>query len=212
MVKCLILVGHPIDGSFNRALAERYAARLEAGGAEIRLLHLSELDIPPSLSTRHPGDAELVGDVARVWDSLLWADHFVLFHPLWWGGMPARLKALIDVVLQAGKAYRYVPGRPLPLGLLKGRTARLVVTSDTPGWFMALAYGNAPFRQARNQIFKFVGFEQMRLTHCAVIRDSTPEQRAAMLDRMDRAAGQDLGWPRRVERRPVADRAHALMQ
>lgn len=201
MLRCLILVGHPIRGSFNAALAERYAEILRAGGAQVRLLQLAELDVPPTLLTRQPGDAEMVGDVARVWDDMQWADHFVLVHPLWWGGMPAKLKALLDVVLQSGKAYRYEGGKPLPVGFLHGRTARLIVTSDTPAWYMALVYGNAHFRQVKHQILKFVGYDKMLLTHCSVIRNSTPDQRARMLDAVASAAVQDLTLGRRMAHR-----------
>lgn len=192
MLRCMILVGHPIKDSFNAALAERYAQVLRAGGADARLRHLAELEVPPTLLTRSPGDAEMVGDVARLWDDMVWADHFVLVHPLWWGGMPAKLKALFDVMLQPGKAYRYEGDKPLPIGFLGGRTARLIVTSDTPGWFMTLVYRNAHFRQVKNQILKFVGYAKMGLTHCSVMRNSTPDQRARMLDKVASAARKDL--------------------
>src|SRR6218665_436779 len=105
--KVLVLVGHPMAGSFGAAMAERYADRLRRGGAELRLLHLSEMDIEIDLTTRKPGAAQMVGDTARFWDLLTWCDHFVVVHPLWWGGMPAKLKGLFDHALQPGKAFRY---------------------------------------------------------------------------------------------------------
>lgn len=191
-LKCLVLVGHPIEGSFNAALAERYAAVLTAGGAEVRVMHLDRMEFEGSLRTRKPGDAELIGDAAEFWDNLVWSEHFVLVHPLWWGGMPARLKALFDLTLQSGKAYRYEGGKPLPNGLLKGRSARLVVTSDTPDWFMRLAYGDAHFKQVTRQIFKFCGLGPVRRSHASVMKGSTPQARAKMLERLAKDAARDL--------------------
>ena len=189
--KVLVLVGHPIKGSFGATMAERYAARLRGAGADVRIMHLSEMDIAIDLATRKPGDAEMVGDTALFWQALTWCDHFVVVHPLWWGGMPAKLKGLFDNVLQPGKAFRHGKG-PLPTGLLKGRTARLIVTSDTPNWFMWLGYGGAHFRQMRNQILRFVGFSRIRITHASVLHGSTPQKREHMLAMAERHAGRDL--------------------
>ena len=191
MPNCLVLCGHPMEPSFSASLADRYADVLLQAGIATRRVDLARMVVPTSIASRLPDDADMQGDVARLWQDMLWADHVVIVHPLWWGGMPAKLKALFDVVLQSGKAYRYEGRNPLPLGLLKGRSARLVVTSDTPGWFMALAYGNAYFRAVKNQILKFVGFSPVRLTHLSVMRHSTAEQRDKMLERVAQAAAKD---------------------
>lgn len=191
MPHCLVLCGHPLAPSFAAALADRYARELSARGIEVRRTDLAGMDIPLAPSSRLPGDEDMTGDVERVWQDMVWADHLVVVHPLWWGGMPAKLKALVDVVLQPGKAYRYEGTAPLPKGLLAGRSARLIVTSDTPAWFMWLAYANAPFRAARRQIFGFVGYRPVALTHLSVMRHSTAEQRSRMLDKVAAAARQD---------------------
>lgn len=190
--KVLVLVGHPMGDSFGGAMAERYAGRLRQAGADVQVMRLSEMDIAIDLTTRKPGDAQMVGDTAAFWQALTWCDHFVVVHPLWWGGMPAKLKGLFDHVLQSGKAFRYDTGQALPTGLLKGRTARLIVTSDTPDWFMWLGYGCAHFRQVRDQILRFVGFSKVRFTHASVLQGSTPAKRETLLAMAERHAGQDL--------------------
>ncbi|MCP8882861.1 NAD(P)H-dependent oxidoreductase [Devosia sp. XJ19-1] len=202
MPKCLVLNGHPLHPSFSGSIADRYGAILSRSGMDIQRLDLSALTIP-ELATRKPAEAEMTGDVARFWDAMTWADHVVIVHPLWWGGMPAKLKALFDIGLQSGKAYRYRPNNPLPLGLLAGRSVRLIVTSDTPSWFMALGYGNAHFRAMRRQVLKFIGLSPVRATHLSVIRHSTPQQRARLMARIDRDARADLQLLART-RRPAA--------
>lgn len=191
MPKCLVLSGHPLAPSFSAALADRYANMMAEAGIDVRRVDLAGMDVPASIPDRLPGDDAMRGDIAAFWQDMVWADHVVIVHPLWWGGMPAKLKALFDVVLQMGKAYRYEGNMPLPLGLLKGRSARVIVTSDTPGWFMALVYGNAHFRIIKNQILRFVGFGPIRTTHLSMIRHSTPEQRAAMLEKVVAVARKD---------------------
>ncbi|MDD9908162.1 MAG: NAD(P)H-dependent oxidoreductase [Ahrensia sp.] len=87
--------------------------------------------------------------------------------PMWWGGLPAKLKGLIDRTFLPGKTFdtRNKTAIGFPMPMLKGRTARLIVTSDTPGWLMSFCYGNALFRQIRYQIMGFVGIRPTRFTH-----------------------------------------------
>lgn len=201
MTRCLVLNGHPISPSFNGAVADHYAEQLDRLGVETRRMDLTNLSIP-DLETRKPSDSEMVGDVALFWQEVVAAEHIVIVHPLWWGGMPAKLKALFDIALQSGKAFRYTKS-PLPLGLLKGRSARLIVTSDTPHWFMMLGYASAHFKAMKNQVFKFVGLNPVRLTHLSVIRGSTGKQRNALLAKAARAAKRDARrMTRSMSRRP----------
>jgi putative NADPH-quinone reductase len=100
-------------------------------------------------------------------NNLEWCEHVVLLTPMWWGGLPAKLKGLFDRVLLPGTAFdthdKTRLGMPRPL--LTGRTARLILTSDTPNWFFRLVYRNALVRQLRAQIFGFVGIVPLRVTH-----------------------------------------------
>ena len=48
----------------------------------------------------------------------------VIFTPIWWGALPAKLKGLIDRTFLPGFAFQYEEGKLMPKQLLKGRTAR----------------------------------------------------------------------------------------
>jgi putative NADPH-quinone reductase len=111
--------------------------------------------------------------------NLEWCSHFVLAFPLWWGGFPAKLKGWIDRVLLPGRTFTTEETTPigLPAPLLKGRTARVLITSDTPRSFMWLAYGDAIMRQLRGQILGFVGFKPVRITFFAPASDPKPGSR-----------------------------------
>ena len=121
---------------------------------------------------RHLGQAgyrnakSLEPSLEQVLTDLKWCEHVVLTTPMWWGGLPAKLKGLLDRTLLPGEAFdprkmRY--GLPEPL--LRGRSARVVITSDTPGWWMRLAYKNALLWQLRRQVLGYVGIRPTRITH-----------------------------------------------
>jgi putative NADPH-quinone reductase len=91
----------------------------------------------------------------------------VVTTPMWWGGLPAKLKGLFDRALLPGRAFntRKTNWMGMPTPMLTGRTGRVIVTSDTPGWFMRWIYHNAMLRQLRDQILRFVGIKPAKMTY-----------------------------------------------
>ena len=158
--KILVLDGHPARESFCGALATQYAAAATQKGHDVRVVRLADLSFDPDLGTSSFSKIKpLEDDLEAFWESLQWCDHFVIAHPLWWGGLPAKLKGLIDRVLLPGKAFQYVPGKALPAKLMSGRTSEVLVTSDTPGWAFRLMYSLAIRKQMKRQILDFCGLK-----------------------------------------------------
>jgi NAD(P)H dehydrogenase (quinone) len=58
------------------------------------------------------------------------AHHIIIFHPVWWGSMPAILKGFCEKVFQNGFAYRYSRGSIE--GLLNDKKALVVVVTKSP--------------------------------------------------------------------------------
>lgn len=176
MTRILVLTGHPRRDSLCGALASSYADAAETAGHEVRRLALADLPVdltPPDYSR----EARPEPWAAEVQAALAWCEHLVLVSPLWWGGPPAALKALFDRVLLPGFAFRYRSGSSLWDALLKGRSARVVLTMDTPPLFFRWAYGAAYERQLRNQVLGFCGFRPVRFTLLGVVKRSTEDQR-----------------------------------
>lgn len=100
----------------------------------------------------------------------------VLTTPMWWGGLPAKLKGLFDRALIPGRTFdtRETDWMGMPAPMLSGRTGRVFMTSDTPGWFMRWIYRNAMLRQLRDQILGFVGIKPARITHFSGASDPKP--------------------------------------
>ena len=115
-----------------------------------------------------PGLAGVLGDIQ-------WSQHLVLTTPMWWGGLPAKLKGLIDRTFLPGETFDTRVGKgKMPRPMLVGRTARVILTGDTPGWLLRLMYGNAILRQLRGQILGFVGFKPSRFTYFSAASHPAP--------------------------------------
>lgn len=166
--RIFVLDGHPAPASLSRSFAESYAEAATSAGHEVRLSHIAEMEFDADFGRAgYASPKPLEPALRQVVDDITWSTHLVLATPMWWGGLPARLKGLFDRTFLAGLAFdtRGVrPGR-LPRPLLAGRSARVILTSDTPGWYLALAYRNAILHQLRGQILGFVGFRPTRFTH-----------------------------------------------
>ncbi|GGB50778.1 NAD(P)H dehydrogenase (quinone) [Roseibium aquae] len=185
--KILVLDGHPATESFCGALAARYAEAARKNGHEVRIAKLSDMSFDPDFEYGSYRNVKpLEPDLEAFWADLDWSEHFVLAHPLWWGGMPAKLKGLFDRVLLPGKAFRYVKGKAFPEGLLRGRTSEVLVTADTPGWFFRLVYGAPIKKEIRSQILNFCGLKMKAYSWFASLHGSTPGQREKMLERAAR--------------------------
>ncbi|MEJ6394271.1 NAD(P)H-dependent oxidoreductase [Gymnodinialimonas sp. 2305UL16-5] len=189
--RILITNGHPAETSLSRALAEAYAEAAQEAGHEIRLRHLSALQFDPDHGYAGYGQQKPLEAALKAFqEDVLWANHIVLTTPMWWGGLPAKLKGLIDRVLVPGWAFdprqRNTLGMPHPL--LTGRSGRAIVTSDTPAPFFGLFYRRALLRQIKGQIFKFIGISPTRMTHLAPASSATAETVDKWIDQM-RALG-----------------------
>jgi NAD(P)H dehydrogenase (quinone) len=180
--RVLVVSGHPGAGSLTEALAETAAGAARASGAEVRLVRLSALRFDGDLTDGYRTRKDLEPDLVRLADDIAWCSDLLLVHPLWWGSAPARLKGLFDRLFLPGIAFRTVPGRALPDPLWTGRTARVLILSDTPRWYMWLAYRDAWLHVLRRQILGFVGLKVRQIRMVGPVRDATPARIAAWHD------------------------------
>lgn len=181
----LVIDAHPNDRSLVAGLARAYAE----AHPDARLVAVRDLDFDPVLRRGYQERMELEPDLQSTWSAILDADHLVVVAPIWWGSMPAEFKGFIDRLLLPRRAYRY-DDRGLPIGLLQGRTARMVLTSDSPWWYLLLT-GNPAAKQLRSLILGFCGLRVSRTTMLGPVRSSSDERRAAWIERMGVLAERD---------------------
>lgn len=172
--RIFVLDGHPAKTSLSRQLAVAYRDAAEVNGCEVRLMHLHDLDFDPDYGFGgYNNQKPLEPELETFLQALDWCDHFVLASPMWWGGLPAKLKGLIDRAFLPGRTFD-PRGSGLPKPLLKGRSAQVILTSDSPWWYFRLL--NRPlFWQLKRQILGFVGFKPVRMIHFT--QASHPERR-----------------------------------
>ncbi|MEV7767055.1 NAD(P)H-dependent oxidoreductase [Microbacterium sp. NPDC086615] len=183
----LILDGHPSPDSLTATLARRYA---QAHG-DAELVAVRHLDFDPILRGGYRAVQPLEPDLERALASLLAATHIVVATPVWWAGTPALLKGFFDRVLLPKQTYRYRPNG-LPQGLLPARTGRLLLTSDSPTWFLRWT-GDPAVRQVRNQTLKFCGVRRVRTTRFPSVRSSDDRTRARWITEVENLERRDAG-------------------
>ncbi|MDC0738247.1 NAD(P)H-dependent oxidoreductase [Cognatishimia sp. SS12] len=156
--RIFVLDGHPAEASLARSFAEAYAARATAAGHEVRLMHLHALNFDLDFEYGSYRQIKpLEPDLQTFVQNLEWCEHLVLTTPMWWGGLPAKLKGLIDRSFLPGQMFD-TRGK-LPKPMLGGRTARVILTSDSPGWYFRFFLKNALKWQLRRQVLGFIGLK-----------------------------------------------------
>jgi len=188
--KILVLNGNPKTDSLSRALSERYVAAAKAEH-DVHQLNIAEMDFDPDLKEGYAKIQPLESDLQTFQAELKWADHWVLVAPTWWGGPPAKLKGLFDRTLVPGFGFKYRPDSLLPERLLSGRSARLILTMDTPIWYDRLVLKKPGVRLLKTATMEFCGLKPVRVTSFGPVVKSTDQQRQRWLEKVARlgAAG-----------------------
>jgi len=148
---------------------------------EVRQHRINELGLPV-LASAADWRGEPPAEVGEAQQAILWADHIVFVYPLWMGDMPALLKAWIEQVFRPGFAFND-PHQGIPEKLLRGRSARIVVTMGMPGWFYRLFYRAHSVRSFRRNVLRFTGIRPVRLSLVGLVEGSE-KNRQRWLDRI----------------------------
>ena len=175
--KVFVLDGHPGQETLCAALVEAYVKGARAMGHEVRVLHLADMMFDIDMKEGYGNEKFLEPCLREVQEHLTWCGHFVLVHPLWWGGVPAKLKGMFDRTLLPHFAFAYEPGKRLPKKLLPGRSADVLVTCDTPPWYLHLVLRAGGYRTMKSQILGFCGFAPVRFKTFGSVHESKPEDR-----------------------------------
>lgn len=179
--RILMIFGTPKSASFGHALGEAYALGARSEGHVVRMLKLGELDFDPVLHNGYEQSQNLEHDLLEAQREIHWAEHLVFVYPVWWGGLPSVLSGFLDRVLMPGFAFKTHGRKHISNELLRGRTAELLVTMDTPPRYFRWVYGAPAHRQMVRTVLAFCGIKTKRLTEFAPIRISSEEQRQQWL-------------------------------
>jgi len=182
--RILIVNGHPDAESFNFGLTEAYCSAAKESGAILDRIDIRDLKFSPNLRFGYRERTELESDLLEAVNKIQKADHLVWVFPMWWSGSPALMKGFIDRVFLPGIAFEYTEGKPFPRGLFKGKTARIIVTSDTPRWYDRFFMKSPAIRQFKKGTLQFCGVKKVKVTYIAPIRNSSETFREKQLKRI----------------------------
>lgn len=198
MSKALILLAHFDPESLSAALAASYERGFLRGGGEVERRNLTELSFDPVFR----GAAQpLEPDLVEAQAAMRRATHLVWVFPIYWGTMPAVVKGFVDRTFLPGFAYRNT-GRPLPEGLLRGRSSRIVTTMDSPRFWYRFAHGRAAHYSLDWATFAYSGIAPRFETTLYSVRTRTRaylEERVRRLELDGEADARRLAKKSRVE-------------
>ncbi|HZG17913.1 MAG TPA: NAD(P)H-dependent oxidoreductase [Candidatus Bathyarchaeia archaeon] len=180
----LVIIGHPDPESYCSALSRAYIEGAAGRHVQIRTIDLSQISFDPNLKYGYRKRTELEEELIEAQESIRWADHLVIVYPTWWGTMPAILKGFFDRVLLPGFAYQYRKDSSFWDKLLAGKSARLIVTMDTPAWYNRLIYWHAGHLVMKRNILGFCGIKPVRVTEIGPVNSSSEKQRHKWLEKV----------------------------
>jgi putative NADPH-quinone reductase len=165
MHNILIINGHPDKESLCTELANSYKRGADSNKDIIcDLIHLYDLDFDPILRYGYRQRTVLEPDLLKAQEAIMAADHLVFVYPTWWATFPALLKGFIDRVFLPGFAFKYRENSVFWDKLLKGKTARLIVTMDAPDWYYWLVNKSPGHNAMKKGTLEFCGVKPVKVT------------------------------------------------
>jgi putative NADPH-quinone reductase len=173
--RILLIQGHPDPkgGHLCHALAQAYAEGAAAAGHELRRVEVALLDFPILRSQLEWEKDPLPAALQPAQDAIDWAQHLVLFFPLWLGDMPALLKGFLEQVARPGFAFRDENGSGFGKKGLVGRSARVVVTMGMPALVYRYYFRAHSLKSLERNVLGFIGIAPVN------------ESLIGMVDKMD---------------------------
>jgi len=166
MSKRIALVqGHPdpAGGHFLHALVEAYERAAREAGHEVKRIDVARLDFPLLRNARE-WQGKPPAPIAEAQQAMAWAQHLVVFYPLWLGDMPALLKGFFEQAMRPGFAIGEAAAGRLPKKLLAGRSARVVLTMGMPALFYKVYYRAHSLKSLQRNLLAFCGYSPVRTT------------------------------------------------
>lgn len=182
-----IINGHPGQDRLCTGLFDAYVEGAQAAGAELRSFHLRDIEFDPVLHEGYVKRQDWEPGLAEIAEAIQWCEHLTFVFPMWWGQMPALMKGFVDRVLLPGVAFKYHEGDPFWDRLLKGRSGDVLVTMDTPAWYLRLVYGNPLPRMMKGQVMGFCGIKPARIHKFGPIRGHAEKKAGQWMARARKA-------------------------
>jgi putative NADPH-quinone reductase len=185
MTRIAIIVGHARRDTYCEALAGAYRRGAQAAGHVADLFVLSRMTFDPILHDGFNSVQKLEPDLQAAQDAIGRADHLVLVFPLWMGTLPAILKGFLERVLQPGFAMEPDARDAGYKPLLKGKSARVIITMATPAPVYRWWSGAHELKALKHSILGYVGIAPVRSTLVGMVDIASEGTRRRWLDEVE---------------------------
>ncbi|WP_018954018.1 NAD(P)H-dependent oxidoreductase [Thioalkalivibrio sulfidiphilus] len=172
--RILIIQGHPDPEGvhYGHALAEAYAGAAREAGHEVEILPVAKLEFGILRTQQEWTRGEAAPDIQKAQAAIARADHLVLIYPLWLGSMPALVKGFLEQTLRPGFAVGH-PDKPGHYAkLLKGKSARIVVTMGMPAFIYRWFFRAHSLKSLERNVLKFCGIKPIRESLIGMVEGS----------------------------------------
>ena len=184
--RIFVWVAHPKADSLCEGMAGAYQAAVAGSGSEVRRMNLSDMSFDMNFEGYGESAPPLEPDLMEWQENVRWADHLLFVHPYWWGSMPTKAKAVLDRALTPGFGFTYHRKGVNWDKLLKGKTADVMITSDTPPLLDTILYRKPGRRVMKNQILGFCGVQTKNVVQFGSVKTASPEKISSWIERAGR--------------------------
>lgn len=186
-MKILVINGHPDEKSYVSALFNEYLKNINEESHTIKTLELGKMKYDPVLRYGYRKRMEDDPEIIMSQNYIRWADHIVIFYPIWFETVPSLLKGWFERVLTPGVAYD-MDGYKISK-YLKGKTAHLISTSLSP-IIIQIIRGDIELKSVK-RVLQFCGikvYKVDRLGHYVVGKYESAQKRKKFLNKIAMAA------------------------
>lgn len=182
-----IIQGHPHGGGAHlcHAIADAYADGAKLAGAKVRRIDLGTMDIPLLTNPADFGSAP-PESILSAQRAIKQSDHLVIIYPIWLGTMPALVKAFFEQLCRNNFALEQDAKGGWPRQMLKGKSARVIVTMGMPAAAYRLFFGEHGVKAFESSILGMAGIKPVRETLVGAVGAMTRNNAEALLARMRR--------------------------
>lgn len=174
--KIFVLLGHPDKETKSGYFADSYERGAREAGHEVKRVNIGDLKFDPILHKGYKEIQTLEQDLIMVQENIKWCNHFVIFYPSWWSTMPALLKGMFDRMWLPGFAFNFNKNSFGWIKRLKGRSALVVVASDSHPIITRILMGDST-NEIKRGVLKFAGFSPVNILKVGPLKNITQEKK-----------------------------------
>jgi len=181
-----VIDGHPdpSEARFIHALCDEYCIGAAAAGHQVSRVDIASLDFTP-LRNKADFATEPGSIIQHERSKLAAADHVTLMFPLWLGSMPSATRAFFE---QAARASFFLDtgdnSHQWPQRMMKGKSARVVVTMGMPSIAYKMLFGSASLKAIEKGLFGISGFKPIKHTILGAVESANKEKYKTWLAKM----------------------------